>query len=164
MPKTSVVPDVCSAQVDVSSAKLVANVTKPQRRQMGHLIRTFRNGNPRRFNWNNAPPLRWISPAVRFQDDKLAEANKCIYSKTMSTFIKLIVSAILAVFTSLIVAGLFLPIYGIFEGGTHNCLSDGIGECVSFIPMSALIYGPLFSIAGIFIGTPVFMMVLGRRD
>lgn len=82
----------------------------------------------------------------------------------MNALVNLIVSVVLAVFSSLIVAGLFLPIYGILEGGTHNCLNDGIGECVSAIPLSALIYGPLFSIAGVLIGTPIFMIILARRD
>ncbi|OBZ95530.1 hypothetical protein ADU59_08940 [Pararhizobium polonicum] len=82
----------------------------------------------------------------------------------MSTLGNLILSAVLAVLTSLIVAALFLPVYGIFEGGAHNCLNDGIGECMSAIPLSMLIYGPLFSIAGGLIGTPVFMMILAWRD
>jgi hypothetical protein len=42
----------------------------------------------------------------------------------------------------------------------HNCLNDGIGECISIVPLSALIYGPLFSIAGVLVGTPIFMMIV----
>ncbi len=76
----------------------------------------------------------------------------------------LVVSAVLAVFASLIVAGLFLPIYGIFQGGPYNCLNSGMGECISMISLSALIYGPIFSIAGALIGTPVLMMILTWRD
>jgi hypothetical protein len=77
---------------------------------------------------------------------------------------RLILSAALAFVTSLVVAGLFLPIYGIVEGGPYNCLNDGVGTCLSGILLSALIYGPLFSIAGVVIGTPVFMVVLALRD
>lgn len=76
----------------------------------------------------------------------------------------LVISAVLAFAASLVVAGLFLPVYGIFEGGSHNCLNDGVGECLSFIPLSALIYGPLFCLTGVLIGTPVFMMILAWRD
>ncbi|WP_457583605.1 hypothetical protein [Ensifer canadensis] len=82
----------------------------------------------------------------------------------MKTLGRLILSAALAFAASLIVAGLFLPVYGIFEGGTHDCLKDGLGTCFSMIPLSALIYGPLFSIFGLLIGTPVFMTVLAWRD
>lgn len=82
----------------------------------------------------------------------------------MRTLARLILSAVLAFASSLIVAGLFLPVYGIFEGGTHNCLSDGLETCVSMIPLSALIYGPLFSIGGVPIGTPLFMTMLAWRD
>jgi hypothetical protein len=32
------------------------------------------------------------------------------------------------------------------------------------IPLSALIYGPLFVIGGLLIGTPIFMTVLAWRD
>ena len=77
----------------------------------------------------------------------------------MRTLGNLTLSAVLALFCSLVVAGLFLPVYGIFEGGTHNCLNDGIGECASIVPLSALIYGPLFSIAGVLVGTPIFMVI-----
>ncbi|KOF13966.1 hypothetical protein AC244_29135 [Ensifer adhaerens] len=82
----------------------------------------------------------------------------------MKTLGRLILSAILAFISSLIVLGLFLPVYGVFEGGTHNCLKDGLGTCFSMIPLSVLIYGPLFSIGGVLIGTPVFMTVLAWRD
>lgn len=81
----------------------------------------------------------------------------------MSKLGALVISAALAVTASLVVAGLFLPIYGIFQGGTYNCLNSGIGECVSYIPLSALIYGPIFSIAGTVVGTPVFMIILTCR-
>jgi hypothetical protein len=60
--------------------------------------------------------------------------------------------------------GVFLPVYGIFEGGPYNCLKDGIAVCIAGIPLSALIYGPLFSIAGVLIGTPVFMAIFAMRD
>lgn len=76
----------------------------------------------------------------------------------------LLISAVLAFCASLVVAALFLPVYGIFEGGPHNCLNDGVGECLSFIPLSALIYGPLFCLTGVLIGTPVFMVILAWRD
>lgn len=82
----------------------------------------------------------------------------------MRTLGTLIVSAVSAILVSLIVAGLFLPVYGIFEGGSYNCLTDGIGECASMFPLSALIYGPLFSIVGALAGTPVFMVILARRS
>lgn len=82
----------------------------------------------------------------------------------MKTLGRLILSAVLAFLSSLVVAGLFLPVYGIFEGGSYNCLNDGVQTCLSAVPLSALIYGPLFSIAGIVIGTPIFMMFLAPRD
>lgn len=82
----------------------------------------------------------------------------------MKTLGRLVLSAILAILASLIVAGLFLPVYGIVEGGPHNCLPDGVGTCLSEIPLSALLYGPLFSIAGLLILTPVFMTILSWRD
>lgn len=82
----------------------------------------------------------------------------------MKTLGRLILSAVLAFVTSLIVAGLFLPVYGIVEGRPYNCLNDGVGTCLSGIPLSALIYGPLFCITGVVIGTPVFMVVLALRD
>ena len=78
----------------------------------------------------------------------------------MKTFVLAIV---LATATSLIVAGLFLPFAGMLEGGEYNCLNDGVLSCVSMIPLSALIYGPLFTIVGTVIGTPVFMLVLEWR-
>jgi hypothetical protein len=82
----------------------------------------------------------------------------------MGTLGSLIVSAALAFLVSLIVAGLFLPVYGIFEGGPYNCLKDGIAVCTAGIQLSALIYGPLFSIVGVLIGTPVFMAIFAMRD
>ncbi|MGX5718790.1 hypothetical protein [Shinella zoogloeoides] len=82
----------------------------------------------------------------------------------MKTLGRLVLSAILAILASLIVAGLFLPVYGIVEGGSYNCLSDGVGTCLSEIPLSALLYGPLFSIAGLLVLTPVFMTILSWRD
>ncbi|CAN7352483.1 MULTISPECIES: hypothetical protein [Ensifer] len=81
----------------------------------------------------------------------------------MKTLACLILSAALAFASSLIIAGLFLPVYGIFEGGTHNCLNDGLRACVSIIPLSALIYGPLFVFAGVVVGTPIFMTMLASR-
>ena len=83
---------------------------------------------------------------------------------SMRTLGRLLVSAVLAFLVSLIVAGLFLPVYDIFEGGPYNCLEDGIAACVAGIPLSALIYGPLFSIVGVVIGTPVFMAIFAMRD
>ncbi|MGE6786074.1 hypothetical protein ACQKGL_26485 [Ensifer adhaerens] len=94
----------------------------------------------------------------------LAGTRSCLYASTMRTLGTLIVSAVLAFVVSLLVAGLFLPVYGIFQGGSYNCLKDGIQECTSMIPLSALIYGPLFSIIGILVGTPVFMAILATRD
>lgn len=82
----------------------------------------------------------------------------------MKTLGRLVLSAMLAICTSLIVAGLFLPVYGIFQGAPHNCLPDGVGSCISMIPLSALFYGPLFCIAGVFVLTPVYMMILAWRD
>jgi len=82
----------------------------------------------------------------------------------MKTLGRLVLSAILAILASLIVAGLFLPVYGIVEGGPYNCLPDGVGTCLSGIPLSALLYGPLFSIAGLLVLTPVFMTILSWRD
>lgn len=82
----------------------------------------------------------------------------------MKTLGRLILSAILAFTASLIVAGLFLPLYGFFEGGQHNCLNDGIAQCIASIPLSALLYGPLFSIVGTPIGTLVLMVILAWRD
>lgn len=82
----------------------------------------------------------------------------------MKTLGTLIVSAVLAIFASLVAAGLFLPVYGIFQGGSYNCLNDGIRECTVMIPLSALIYGPLFSIVGTLLGTPVLMAILAEGD
>jgi len=82
----------------------------------------------------------------------------------MKTLGRLLLSAVLSFVTSLVVAGLFLPVYGIFEGGPYNCLNDSVATCLSGIPLSALIYGPLFSIAGTVIGTPIFMVILAFRD
>lgn len=82
----------------------------------------------------------------------------------MRTLARLTVSAVLAFSASLMVAALFLPVYGIFEGGSHNCLTGGIGECTSMILMSALIYGPLFSLICTPISTPVFMVILAGRN
>lgn len=94
----------------------------------------------------------------------VAETTDSLYFRRMRTLGRLIVSAVLAFLVSLIVAGLFLPVYGIFEGGPYNCLKDGIAVCIAGIPLSALIYGPLFSIAGVLIGTPVFMAIFAMRD
>ncbi|HEV7320246.1 MAG TPA: hypothetical protein VGO04_16735 [Ensifer sp.] len=94
----------------------------------------------------------------------VARTRSCLYSTDMRTLGTLIASAVLAFVVSLLAAGLFLPIYGIFQGGSYNCLKDGIAECTSMIPFSALIYGPLFSIGGVLIGTPVFMVILAGRD
>ncbi|MCW5710720.1 hypothetical protein [Shinella sp.] len=81
----------------------------------------------------------------------------------MRTLGLLLLSAILAFVASLVVAGLFLPVYGLFEGDPHNCLKDGIGQCASLVVLSALIYGPLFTIVGTVVGTPVVMAILAWR-
>ena len=75
----------------------------------------------------------------------------------------LLLSAVLAFCASLAVAGLFLPVYSLFEGGTHSCLAGGLAQCLSWIPLSALFYGPLFSIVGVALGTPLVMTILACR-
>lgn len=82
----------------------------------------------------------------------------------MKTLGLLIQSVILAISTSLIVSGLFLPVHGILEGGPSNCLTMDVGGCIGDMSLSALIYGPLFCIIGILIGTPAFMILLTWRD
>ncbi|WP_077961513.1 hypothetical protein [Ensifer adhaerens] len=105
-----------------------------------------------------------FEPADIARQSELAGTQSCLYSSNMRTLGTLIISAVLAFFGSLLVAGLFLPVYGIFQGGSYNCLKDGIGECTSMIPLSALIYGPLFSIVGVLVGTPVLMTIFAMRE
>lgn len=94
----------------------------------------------------------------------LNHPQKTLEHRSMKIFIRLILSVLCSFVACLIVAGLFLPIYGIFEGGPHNCLTTGLNECISTIPLSMLIYGPLFSIFGILIGTPIFLIIFSLGD
>ena len=79
----------------------------------------------------------------------------------------LIAAALISFASSIIVAGLFLPVYSIIVGGWHSCLAGPYGgwhSCLDGIPISALIYGPLFSIIGTPLGTPVVWVLLKLRD
>ena len=53
---------------------------------------------------------------------------------------------------------IFLPPDGV------SCLNEGIAGCMRTLEISLLVYGPLFCIIGVLIGTPVFMLLLYLRD
>ena len=83
----------------------------------------------------------------------------------MKTLGRLVFSAFLALLASLAVAALFLPFHSIFlPPDGVSCLNEGISECMHALEISLLVYGPLFSIIGVLIGTPVFMLLLYLRD
>lgn len=83
----------------------------------------------------------------------------------MKTLGRLVLSAFLALLASLAVAALFLPFHSIFlPPDGVSCLNEGISECMRALEISLLVYGPLFCIIGVLIGTPVFMLLLYLRD
>ncbi|EFI59469.1 MULTISPECIES: hypothetical protein [Comamonas] len=83
----------------------------------------------------------------------------------MKTLSRLVFSAFLALLASLAVAALFLPFHSIFlPPDGVSCLNEGIAECMHALEISLLVYGPLFSIIGVLIGTPIFMLLLYLRD
>ncbi|RDI15239.1 hypothetical protein [Comamonas sp. AG1104] len=83
----------------------------------------------------------------------------------MKTLGRLILSAFLALLASLAVAALFLPFHSIFlPPDGVSCLHEGISGCIRTLEISLLVYGPLFCIIGVLIGTPVFMLLLYLRD
>ena len=83
----------------------------------------------------------------------------------MKTLGRLILSAFLALLASLAVAALFLPFHSIFlPPDGVSCLNEGISGCMRALEISLLVYGPLFCIVGVLIGTPVFMLLLYLRD
>lgn len=83
----------------------------------------------------------------------------------MKTLGRLVLSAFLALLASLAVAALFLPFHSIFlPPDGVSCLNEGISGCIRTLEISLLVYGPLFCIIGVLIGTPVFMLLLYLRD
>ena len=83
----------------------------------------------------------------------------------MKTLSRLVFSAFLALLASLAVAALFLPFHSIFlPPDGVSCLHEGISGCIRTLEISLLVYGPLFCIIGVLIGTPVFMLLLYLRD
>lgn len=83
----------------------------------------------------------------------------------MKTLGRLVLSAFLALLASLAVAALFLPFHSIFlPPDGVSCLHEGISGCIRTLEISLLVYGPLFCIIGVLIGTPVFMLLLYLRD
>lgn len=83
----------------------------------------------------------------------------------MKTLGRLVLSAFLALLASLAVAALFLPFHSIFlPPDGVSCLNEGIAGCMRALEISLLVYGPLFCIVGVLIGTPVFMLLLYLRD
>lgn len=78
---------------------------------------------------------------------------------------RLVLSAFLALLASLAVAALFLPFHSIFlPPDGVSCLNEGLSGCMRALEISLLVYGPLFCIIGVLIGTPVFMLLLYLRD
>lgn len=82
----------------------------------------------------------------------------------MQTLVRTLLALLVAVALSVVVAGLFLPVVSVFQGPEFSCLNEGIGVCFSWIPMSALLYGPLFVIVGAVVGTPVLLMLWAWRQ
>ena len=83
----------------------------------------------------------------------------------MKTLGRLVLSAFLALLASLAVAALFLPFHSIFlPPDGVSCLHEVISGCIRTLEISLLVYGPLFCIIGVLIGTPVFMLLLYLRD
>jgi len=83
----------------------------------------------------------------------------------MKTLSRLVLSAFLALLASLAVAALFLPFHSIFlPPDGVSCLNEGLSGCMRALEISLLVYGPLFCIIGVLIGTPVFMLLLYLRD
>ena len=83
----------------------------------------------------------------------------------MKTLGRLVLSAFLALLASLAVAALFLPFHSIFlRPDGVSCLNEGLSGCMRALEISLLVYGPLFCIIGVLIGTPVFMLLLYLCD
>ena len=83
----------------------------------------------------------------------------------MKTLGRLVLSAFLALLASLAVAALFLPFHSIFlPPDGVSCLNEGLSGCMRALEISLLVYGPLFCIIGVLIGTPVFMLLLYLCD
>lgn len=83
----------------------------------------------------------------------------------MKTLGRLVLSAFVALLASVAVAALFLPFHSIFlPPDGVSCLNEGIAGCMRALEISLLVYGPLFCIIGVLIGTPVFMLLLYLRD
>ena len=83
----------------------------------------------------------------------------------MKTLGRLVFSALLALLASVAVAALFLPFHSIFlPPDGVSCLNEGLSGCMRALEISLLVYGPLFCIIGVLIGTPVFMLLLYLRD
>lgn len=83
----------------------------------------------------------------------------------MKTLGRLVLSAFVALLASLAVAALFLPFHSIFlPPDGVSCLNEGISGCMRALEISLLVYGPLFCIIGVLIGTPIFMLLLYLRD
>ena len=83
----------------------------------------------------------------------------------MKTLSRLVFSAFLALLASLAVAARFLPSHSFsLPPDGITCLNEGIAECMRALEISLLVYGPLFSIIGVLIGTPIFMLLLYLRD
>ena len=83
----------------------------------------------------------------------------------MKTLGRLVLSAFLALLASLAVAALFLPFHSIFlPPDGVSCLNEGLSGCMRALEISLLVYGPLFCMIGVLIGTPVFMLLLYLRD
>ncbi|UUC95957.1 MULTISPECIES: hypothetical protein [Comamonas] len=83
----------------------------------------------------------------------------------MKTLGRLVFSAFLALLASIAVAALFLPFHSIFlPPDGVSCFNEGISGCMRALEISLLVYGPLFCIIGVLIGTPVFMLLLYLRD
>ena len=83
----------------------------------------------------------------------------------MKTLGRLVFSALLALLAGVAVAALFLPFHSIFlPPDGVSCLNEGLSGCMRALEISLLVYGPLFCIIGVLIGTPVFMLLLYLRD
>lgn len=83
----------------------------------------------------------------------------------MKTLGRLVFSALLALLASVAVAALFLPFHSIFlPPDGVSCLNEGISGCLRALEISLLVYGPLFCIIGVLIGTPIFMLLLYLHD
>ncbi|GEK66980.1 hypothetical protein PDE01_05000 [Paracoccus denitrificans] len=84
----------------------------------------------------------------------------------MAVLARLLLSVACGLVLSIVFAVLFVPVYTLLLDWEHFCLrgiNGGVNGCLRDIPMGALIFGPLFSIVGLVVGTPIIFAWFSAR-